>query len=471
MKALAMKDVALRYWRIGRLSWTSRHSLDPVRRTREELAFQPAVIELVDSPASPLPYRAMRLIMALVAIAIVWAAFGRLDIVANANGKVVTDTRTKTVESLETALVRHIFVRDGQAVKKGQGLVELDAVGVRADVDRAKDGLFRARLNAERAAVTAAALDGDTPPVLKSLTGVTADELAEANRLSAAQYEAFRRKTAGLRASIDEKQAELRTAQGSVPALREYAKISVDRVADYQRLLGKNYVSREEYLMREQERITAQRDLKTQEDRLRELAAGIDIARQDLAAAASETRRQLLDDERTAREQMGQLTTEADRAAERGASMQLVSPVDGTVQQLAAHTLGGVVAAAQPIMSIVPDDESIEVEATILNQDIGFVRPGQAVVAKVESFPYTQYGYLDADVVSVSHDAVSDEKLGLVFPARIRLRRATMDVDGVTIRLTPGMALNLEIKTGKRTVLAYLLDPLRAQVHEGLGER
>lgn len=223
--------------------------------------------------------------------------------------------------------------------------------------------------------------------------------------------------------------------------------------------------------MREQERITAQRDLKTQEDRLRELAAGIDIARQDLAAAASETRRQLLDDERTAREQMGQLTTEADRAAERGASMQLVSPVDGTVQQLAAHTLGGVVAAAQPIMSIVPDDESIEVEATILNQDIGFVRPGQAVVAKVESFPYTQYGYLDADVVSVSHDAVSDEKLGLVFPARIRLRRATMDVDGVTIRLTPGMALNLEIKTGKRTVLAYLLDPLRAQVHEGLGER
>jgi hemolysin D len=185
----------------------------------------------------------------------------------------------------------------------------------------------------------------------------------------------------------------------------------------------------------------------------------------------TETRRQLLDNEREADEQIGELTTEVDRAAERGASMELVSPVDGSVQQLAAHTVGGVVAAAQPIMSIVPDDEPVEVEATILNQDIGFVRPGQAVVAKVESFPYTQYGYLEASVVSVSHDAVSDEKLGLVFPARIRLAKATMDINGTVVRLTPGMALTLEIKTGKRTVLGYLLDPLRVQMRGGLGER
>ncbi|MNV80552.1 Hemolysin secretion protein D, plasmid [compost metagenome] len=143
----------------------------------------------------------------------------------------------------------------------------------------------------------------------------------------------------------------------------------------------------------------------------------------------------------------------------------------GTVQQLAIHTVGGVVTSAQSLLAVVPSEEALEIEANVLNKDIGFVRPGQIVTVKVESFPYTRYGYLTGTVTSISHDAAQDEKLGLVFPARIHLQQRTMKIDGVQVNLSAGMTLSAEIKTGKRRVLDYLLSPLQQHVDESLRER
>lgn len=141
------------------------------------------------------------------------------------------------------------------------------------------------------------------------------------------------------------------------------------------------------------------------------------------------------------------------------------------MQQLAVHTVGGVVTPAQALLAVVPSEDTLEVEATVLNKDIGFVRPGQRASVKVESFPYTRYGYLEGVVQSVSHDAAQDEHLGLVFPARVRLRKVALVVDGVKVNLTPGMNLSVEIKTGKRRVIDYLLSPLKTHVNESMRER
>lgn len=149
----------------------------------------------------------------------------------------------------------------------------------------------------------------------------------------------------------------------------------------------------------------------------------------------------------------------------------LRAPVDGVVQQLAVHTLGGVVTAAQPLLVIVPIDEGLEAEVNVLNKDIGFVRPGQTVVVKVESFPFTRYGTLSGVLDSVSHDAVPDEHLGAVFKARVRLQGATLDIDGVPVRMSAGMQVSAEIKTGTRRVLDYLLSPLKRYQSEAMRER
>jgi hemolysin D len=129
------------------------------------------------------------------------------------------------------------------------------------------------------------------------------------------------------------------------------------------------------------------------------------------------------------------------------------------------------VTPAQPLLSIVPNDATVEVDATVFNQDIGFVRPGQEVTVKLDTFPYTRYGYLSGTVTSVSHDAVQDEKLGLMFPVRIRLTRSWLDIEGARVNLSPGMSLSAELRTGRRRVIDYLLGPLREGTGEAFRER
>jgi hemolysin D len=151
--------------------------------------------------------------------------------------------------------------------------------------------------------------------------------------------------------------------------------------------------------------------------------------------------------------------------------MQLAAPVSGTVQQLAVHTVGGVVTPAQPLMVIAPRDYSAEVEAVLENKDIGFVKADQHAEVKVETFPFTRYGTVPAKVIFVSQDAVPDEKRGLVFQARLLLERASLQVDEKLVTLAPGMAITAEIKTGERLLLEFLIEPFLRTTNESFREK
>nr|WP_240732316.1 MULTISPECIES: HlyD family type I secretion periplasmic adaptor subunit [Dyella] len=247
--------------------------------------------------------------------------------------------------------------------------------------------------------------------------------------------------------------------------------VQVYRVSDYEALLDKNYVPRQEYLLRKQERINAERDLAAQRSKAQELRSAITGAREELALSVADLRRQTLDELRQAREQIAQYEPEVAKTRQRNAQMELRAPANGTVQQLVVHTIGGVVTPAQPILSVVPDDEPLEVEVTILNKDIGFIRPGQEAAVKIDSFPYTRYGQVEGRVESVSHDAIQDEKLGLIYLARVAIEKNSIAVDGSLVDLTPGMTLSVEIKTDKRRVIDYILSPLTQMRSEAMRER
>ena len=189
------------------------------------------------------------------------------------------------------------------------------------------------------------------------------------------------------------------------------------------------------------------------------------------SALTAETRRIALDSINEAEQKAAALRQDLVKLESRGRLMTLTAPVDGTVQQLAVHTVGGVVTPAQPLMMIVPSDAAVEVEALLENKDIGFVHAAQAAEVKVETFPFTKYGTLHAQVTHVSSDAINDEKKGLVYAARVKLERATMRVEERTVNLTPGMAVTVEIKTGRRRVIEYFLAPLLQYRDESLRER
>ena len=460
-----------RYASVFRSAWAARHDMEAPRREADERAFLPAHLELIETPASPSARWTMRIIIALFCVAVLWASLGKLDIVAVAPGKTVVDSRTKVVQPAETGVVRHILVRDGQAVQAGQVLIALDTAATAADVAKAGDALLNARMSAMRLSALSRALDHGGAPQFAAQPDLPQQRVEAEQALARSQYEALQARRHSLQAVIGQRRAELATTQAAVAPLQESARISKLRADDYRSLLQGNYVGRHDYLLREQERIAGERDLATQRNRVQEIRSALQAAEEELRVLVSEFRQQTLDGLREAQEQIGQMTPEVSRSGQRNRQMTLRAPVAGTVQQLAVHTVGGVVTPAQALLAVVPSEESLEVEATVLNKDIGFVRSGQSVTVKVESFPYTRYGYLTGKVVSVSHDAMQDEKLGLVFPVRVRLDRSTLAIEGVSVRLTAGMALSAEIKTGKRRVIDYLLSPLQQHVQESLRER
>lgn len=185
----------------------------------------------------------------------------------------------------------------------------------------------------------------------------------------------------------------------------------------------------------------------------------------------AETRRTALDSYNEAEQKVSELTQELVKAEVRSDQMRLVSPVDGTVQQLVVHTIGGVVTPAQPLMLVVPVDQVVEVEAFIENKDIGFVNAGDEAEVKLETFQYTKYGTIKATVTHVSHDAIVDEKRGLIYSMRVKLERGAMQVESKLVNLSPGMAATVEVKTGKRRVIEFFLSPLLRYQDESLRER
>jgi hemolysin D len=363
----------------------------PSKRERseaDERAFLPAALEIVETPPSPIGRAIGVVIIALFCLAVIWATFGHVDIIAYASGKVVPSGRVKLIQPFETGVVSAIHVHDGQSVKAGEVLIELDP-------------------------------------------SIAAAEQAQ-------------------------KEAERDTISVVIEKLEADEPIIAQRVNILKTLTDKELGSKLTYLESLQQLTENHKDTAIQKSRLAEANA----------AVATITAR------------MKRLT--------------LTSPVDGVVQQLAVHTVGGVVTPAQQLAVVVPSDATLEVEAMISNRDIGFVHVGEDAKIKVDTFNFTRYGLLHGRVLSVSQDAIvhevptekakdnadgaessSSEPKGqeLTYAARVGLDRTQIQVDGALANLTAGMAVTVEVKTGSRSPMSYLLSPVVRYIHESMHER
>lgn len=471
LRLQAFADLLGRYAAVFRHAWRVRKELDGPGRLPHEAQFLPAALALQETPVSPAPRVAMWLLMAFAAIALLWAVFGHIDVVATAQGRIVPNDRTKVIQPVDTATVKAIHVVDGQSVRAGEVLIELDATSTAADTARIANDLLTARLQAARARALLDALTSGRPPLLGRLPDVAAERLAQEQRLLDGQFGEYQARLARIDADIAKREAELASTREVVTKLELTVPIARRRAQDFKNLVGQNFISEHGYLDKEQLRIEQEADLATQRSRLKELTASLQEGRSQRVALVAETKRLALDSLNEAEQKVTAYRQELVKAESRDKLMTLTAPVDGTVQQLAVHTVGGVVTEAQPLMMVVPKDNPIEIEAYVENKDIGFVNAGQAAVVKIETFPFTKYGTIDAKVVSVSSDAVNDEKRGLIFPARVLPARTTLQVENKTVNLTPGMAVSVEVKTAQRRVIEYFLSPLLQYKDESLRER
>ena len=461
------------------------------RKERDELAFLPAALEIIESPPSPIGRAIALLIMLFFCLALAWASLGSVDIVASAPGKIIPSGRTKVVQPFETGVVRAIHVRDGQMVQAGDALIELDPTMTEAERAHLHSDLIAEKLSMAR--LRAAAADGADPlSDFNPPADASQDIIATQRQLLIDQTAEHRAKLAALEDQKRQKESERASIAATIEKIEAVLPVVQERTDIRKVLFDHQTGSKVNYLEALQLLIENRKELEVQKSRLREADAALAAATQARVQAEGEFRRTLFSDLAEAERKAAGLAHDLDKASERTRLQLLTAPVDGVVQQLAVHTIGGVVTPAQTLLVLVPLESHLEVEAMISNRDIGFVSAGQDAEIKVDTFNFTRYGLLHGHVLNVSTDAITRDRREeatrdgspatekstsepkgqeLVYAARVALNRTQMQIEGKSVPLGPGMAVTVEIRTGTRRIISYLLSPLLKYQQESLRER
>jgi hemolysin D len=469
-------ELLARYRAVFSLVWQARGELAGPSRLANEAAFLPAALSLQETPVNPAPGRTAYVIMALFVIALIWATFGKVDIVAVAQGRIVVSERTKLVQPLERSVVKRVLVKDGDQVKAGQALVELDPTIASADRVSADEQVKAAESDVLRARAMLGALSVPTSSEARHPKAIfpsrwAASDVRSAQTQLLAEWSDITARLAKLGSEIVRRRAEISTAHEMIVKLEATVPLARQRENDFNKLSQEGFMSSHAGQDRTRERIELERDLATQRARVLEAQAALAESESGRAAYVAEVRRMLSDRVAQAEFKQQQAAQDQAKATQREKLTLLSAPASGTVQQLAIHTSGGVVTEAQTLMVIVPAGAQVTAEVAVENKDVGFVNAAQTAEIKLETFPFTRYGTIAATVRRVSADAVNDEKRGALFPATLTLSATHIDVDGKPIRLSPGMNLTAEIKTGQRRVIEFLLSPIQRAGNESLRER
>ncbi len=456
---------------------------------KDEREFLPAALEILETPPSPTGRLLAFIIGAFFVIAVVWAFFGKVDVLATAQGRVLPAGKIKVVQPLDPGMVKAIHVQDGDHVSAGQLLIELDPTLAVADRERLAQDLAGAELDVARLTALKPMVESALRPgSLIPPADATPDEVEQARAALRAQVDQQAAKLAALDQQIAEKRAEAEEVAASIAKTNASLPMLSEKARLHQKLHDQGFGTSFAYLDAQEALSDAHHDLEVLAARgAQARAAESSLARQR-AQAASEFAAGVLSDLGKALEKQNELTQDLVKAKEKSIETEIRSPIDGVVEEMAVHTIGGVVTPAERLLIVVPDNQRLVVEAQLPNRDVGFVHAGQDVAVKIETFNFTRYGLIHGKVIDVSRDAVAagdrraDDGLAdtaaqpptpgsPTYTARISLDRPTMVVDGQVRPLMPGMAVTAEVKTGRRTIIDYLLSPLARRTNEALHER
>ena len=452
------------------------------------LEFAPALVRLQEAPPSPLGRTVLYVLLALLAALLVWSLIGQLDVVAVAEGKLVPQSFLKIVQPADSGIVREILVKEGQAVRAGQVLMRMDSAVSEADGKTLEQDQLRKSMTLRRIDAELAGRE------LQALPGAPLSLVAEIK----AQFRANR---AALEAALASETATLQVARGEMSAAMQVkSKLTDvlphyrDQEAAFNKLVKDGFAGTLMASDKRRERVEKEQELKTQEHVLESAQASIAQSEKRLLQIQSDYRRQLYTERNEVDGQLERLAQEQAKQAHRQALLELRASQDGVVKDIATHTVGTVVQPGTVLLTLVPQGEALKAEVWVSNQDIGFVREGQAVKLKFATFPFQQYGMVEGTVERVSVDAADGSMQGaqttgaqtsgdsaersargsnaqLSYRAMVALGAMQIERDGERLPLSAGMQTSAEVLLGRRTVMEYLLSPVRRAFHDAARER
>lgn len=460
-----------RYWEIAKLALLQEKAAKDSKikgMNEHEKEFLPAVLEVTEMPPSHAARLLTYVIMLMFTVLILWSILGKIDIIATSAGKLMPASNIKTIQTLTDSEIEEIYVQEGQYVKEGQDLIKFNQTEVLANISRVENEIEALEIAVAR--LKALLTDNPeenfsyNPEIDEYLIKMHKDLLKSQMTEKKAQIEVLDGQIVKAEKEKDTIQAELNRIEKLLPSVKE-------RIEKKRILVDKKLLARLTFLEQEEELTNLQEQRNVQVKKMAETEANIESLKKQKRKYLAEFDKNLMQELTENREQLESYQQELIKYQEALKRTVVKAPLSGYVQQLVYHTKGGVVETAKPIMNLVPEDYKLEAEVQILNKDIGFVRPEQDVEIKIDSFPFTKYGTIKGKVRNISGDAIQDEKLGLVFNARLTLLDNKIKADGQIIQLKPGMSVTAEIKTGKRRVIEYLLSPVMKYLNESLKER
>jgi hemolysin D len=447
----------------------------------DALDFAPAILQAQHAPPSPLPRLILYALLALFAVLLVWATFGRLDIVAVAQGKLVPQSFLKVVQPADSGVVKEILVKEGDEVVAGQALMRMDtsiSVADRKvlDNDYQLRVLQLRRIDAELKGVSLAKKAGDDVALY-----------AQVDAQFRSHRQAYQDALDTERAALSKVQHDLNSAIEVQSKLKQTLPIYQEQEKGWNQLAKEGFAGKLMALDRTRSRIETEQELQAQTQNVESLKATIAQSSKRIAQITSNYQQQLHNERIDAESQYSKLNQELAKNTYKHGLLELKAPQAGIVKDLATHTQGTVVSPGTVLLTLVPHNEPLLAEVWVSNIDSGFVEVDQKVKIKLEAYPFQKYGMLDGVVRHVTYDATdknadasSDRKpppdsanapASLSYRALVALNSSQLEAQGLRYKLTPGMQVAAEIHLGNRSVIEYLLSPIQKTVHEAWRER
>lgn len=397
--------------------------------TDDSYEFRPIISEIEESPINPLGRTTFWIIISLIFCTALWLFFGKVDIVVSARGKVIPDGEIKIIQPLETGVVKEIHVKEGDFVKQGQTLIEIDTSTTQPQLQSLQANLDY--INTERQR-------------LKGEIVQNAENSYTQNELAKSAY-------ADLQNQLASKNHEIKRLREDIANYQKQLTLNLDkerRMRDVEDIISRNDLDKVHA-----ENMDYRSRIASLNEQIRSLQKDADYIRTNFR---TQNLTQLADRDKQANE----LEASIKEIEFKKQQQNIISPVDGYVNTMLVHTIGGVVTPAEKVISIVPADSPLSIKVSVLNKDIGFVKEGMPVQVKIDTFDFQKYGMIEGKVKKVSKDSVEDEKQGLIYDVFITPVTKTLRVDGIDQPISTGMGLSAEIKTGKRRIIEFFIYPI-----------
>lgn len=423
--------------------------------------FKPVIIEIEDTPQNPLGRTILYIVLSLIIFTFLWLFLAKIDIVVSSQGKVIPNGEIKILKPLESGVVSKILVKEGDKVLKGDTLMSIDPSVTTVNLQTKENELN----NLNMSIIRLKALGNESNLTNEELNLLSNSEL----NLFLNQKNSYDNSINQYKFSIEELNFNIKSSKDEIIRLNNLLNKNQNRLNRLEKV--RDIISLKEYDELQKEVYDLTSKLNIAKNNKTAAINKLNATKEELEVFKQNSKGKFLDELIAKQKEANLIKAEINAYLFQSKQQLIKSPVDGYVGKLLVNTESGVVNSGEALITIIPANEPLIIKATTLNKDIGFLKEGQKVAIKIDTFNFQKYGKLDGELIHIANDAIEDEKLGIVYEIKVKPLKTTLNIDGEIKNIEPGMSVIAEVKVGKRRVIELFIYPIIKYLDEGLSVR